>query len=131
MTREEEMLEAARERADRHQIAERELNNYNSQLYFYDRIYNSEMASFEDGAKWSDKHPKCPWISVGERLPEAGEEVLLYNSHSVRHYEIGWLRKKKGDDKSKWAVSNGFVEDDDITHWMEIPKRPKEYEVKL
>lgn len=90
--------------------------------------YGSRGSSidFTAGAKWSDNHPKCPWISVEERLPEAEEEVLLYNSHSVQHYETGWLRKKKGDNNSKWVVSNGFVEDDDITHWMPIPNLPKE-----
>ena len=31
-------------------------------------------------------------------------------------------RKEKGYSKSKWAITNGFVEDDDITHWMPIPK---------
>lgn len=77
MAREEEILEAARERADRHQIAERELNNYNSQLYFYDRIYNSEIASFEAGAKWSDKHPKCPWIKfIEKQLSSASLKII-------------------------------------------------------
>lgn len=100
----------------------------NDEIAIADCAYGSGGFSidFAAGDKWSDNHPKCPWISVEERLPEAGEEVLLYNSHSVRHYEIGWLRKKKGDNKSKWAVSNGFIEDDDITHWMPIPNLPKE-----
>lgn len=68
------------------------------------------------------------WVSVEDRLPEPGQEVLLYNKHSVRHYEIGWLRKKKGDGKSRWALSNGFVEDDDITHWCAIPELNDEKE---
>lgn len=62
------------------------------------------------------------WISVEEALPEMEKEVVLFNKNSIRHYEIGWLRKEKGCSKSKWAITNGFVEDDDITHWMPIPK---------
>ena len=62
------------------------------------------------------------WISVNEALPEPEEEVVLFNKNSIRHYEIGWLRKEKEYSKSKWAITNGFVEDDDITHWMPIPK---------
>lgn len=103
-----------------------QLNVVEPYCFESDREEQWYNVGLKDGSEIADNNPKCPWISVEERLPEAGEEVLLYNSHSVRHYEIGWLRKKKGDDKSKWAVSNGFVEDDDITHWMPIPKFPEE-----
>ena len=66
-------------------------------------------------------HFEAPqWVSVEERLPEEGQEVLLYDVNSIRHYVIGW-RRKKGDNKSMWALSNGFVEDKDITHWLPIP----------
>ena len=74
---------------------------------------------FRDGAKFILNHQ---FISVKEALPEPEEEVVLFNKNSIRHYEIGWLRKEKGYSKSKWAITNGFVEDDDITHWMPIPK---------
>lgn len=35
--------------------------------------------------------------------------------------DIGWLRRYKGYNKGMWALSNGWVEDKDITHWMPIP----------
>lgn len=76
-------------------------------------------AGFIDGAEYALSHQ---FISVDEALPEPEEEVVLFNKNSIRHYEIGWLRKEKGYSKSKWAITNGFVEDDDITHWMPIPK---------
>lgn len=82
----------------------------------YSAIFSEE---FEAGMNFAISRQ---WVSVEDRLPEPGQEVLLYNKHSVRHYEIGWLRKKKGDGKSRWALSNGFVEDDDITHWCAIPE---------
>lgn len=80
---------------------------------------------FKAGMNFALSHQ---WVSVEDRLPEPGQEVLLYNNNSVRRYEIGWLRKKKGDGKSRWALSNGFVEDDDITHWCAIPELNDEKE---
>lgn len=83
-------------------------------------LYSANFSEgFEAGMDFALSHQ---WVSVEDRLPEPGQEVLLYNKHSVRRYEIGWLRKKKGDDKSRWALLNGFVEDDDITHWCAIKK---------
>lgn len=72
------------------------------------------------GAAWADEHPKNPWVSVKDRLPEPEQEVFLYDRDSVKHYAIGWLRKKKGYCKSKWFVTNGYVTDESITHWMPI-----------
>lgn len=74
---------------------------------------------FIAGAYYALSHQ---FISVDEALPEPEEEVVLFNKNSIRHYEIGWLRKEKEYSKSKWAITNGFVEDDDITHWMFMPK---------
>jgi len=54
-------------------------------------------------------------------LPEPEQEVFLYDRDSIKHYAIGWLRKKKGYCKSKWFVTNGYVTDENITHWMPIP----------
>lgn len=74
---------------------------------------------FIKGAEWQAK--QSLWISVEERLPEPDKEVLLYDKNSIRHYVIGWLRRDKGYNKGMWALSNGWVEDKDITHWMPIP----------
>ncbi|WP_289745000.1 DUF551 domain-containing protein [Paramuribaculum intestinale] len=74
--------------------------------------------AFIAGAQYALSHQ---WVSVEERLPEEGQEVLLYDVNSIRHYVIGW-RRKKGDNKGMWALSNGFVEDKDITHWLPIPQ---------
>lgn len=76
--------------------------------------------NFVQGAEWQSK--QSPWISVKERLPEPNKEVLLYDKNPLRHYVIGWLRKDKGYNKGMWALSNGWIEDKDITHWMPIDK---------
>ena len=75
---------------------------------------------FIAGAEWQAK--QYQWISVKDRLPPPGEEVLLFDINSIRHLVLGWLREKKGYNKSMWALSNGHVDDEDITHWMRIPK---------
>lgn len=75
--------------------------------------------NFVQGAEWHAK--QSPWISVKDKLPEPEQEVFLYDRDSIKHYAIGWLRKKKGYCKSKWFVTNGYVTDENITHWMPIP----------
>ena len=78
------------------------------------------IVDFIAGAEWQSK--QSPWISVKERLPEPNKEVLLYDKNPLRHYVIGWLRRGKGYNKGMWALSNGWIEDEDITHWMPIDK---------
>lgn len=75
---------------------------------------------FIAGAEWQAK--QYQWISVKDRLPPPGEEVLLFDINSIRHLVLGWLRENKGYNKSMWALSNGHVDDEDITHWMIIPE---------
>lgn len=33
---------------------------------------SGKMIGFTIGAEWADAHPKNPWISVKEQLPEEG-----------------------------------------------------------
>lgn len=142
MTREEERKIAAKERADWHQTKEEALNNCKSQLYLYDRIYNSEIASFEAGAIWSDNHPKSPWISVKDDLPCNHEELIVKDSKGrseTKKVIIRYLRKGpsgkmvpkimdcmmstfaagEGSDKFVWHF---FCKEYIITHWMPIPE---------
>lgn len=89
--------------------------------YPYDEI--DMRNAFEGGVQWQAK--QSPWISIKERLPNPLEEVILYDKNSIRHYAVGWLREDKGYNKSMWCVTDGFVEDKYITHWMPIPALPK------
>ncbi|CAK7073416.1 MAG: hypothetical protein BACD_03486 [Bacteroides rodentium] len=76
------------------------------------------MEDFQCG--YNCRKEESPWISVNEQLPEPEQEVFLYDSDSIKHYVVGWLRKKKGYNKGKWFVTNGYVTDEGITHWMPI-----------
>lgn len=55
------------------------------------------------------------WISVEDRLPEPGVDVLA--AYRDRHINMGTA----GDD---WLEED--IEDGDITHWMPLPEPPKE-----
>lgn len=83
-------------------------------------VRSASFKAFKAGAEWQAN--KSPWISVKDRLPPPGEEVLLFDINSIRHLVLGWLRENKGYNKSMWALSNGHVDDEDITHWMIIPE---------
>lgn len=127
-TRQEEIIEAARSRAERHQIAEMKVYGGDKCNYSYARIYNSEMASFEVGAEWADKHPKSPWISVKDDLPCNHKELLL----STGYHTVGVFTYKKGGacGMDNMIIRNGKWEweswKENYLYWMPIPNLPKE-----
>jgi hypothetical protein len=61
-----------------------------------------------------------PWISVGDRLPDRGAEVLVY-SECLCEYYIGTV-----DNHGK--IYTGYVSGDSVTHWMPLPEPPGEEE---
>ena len=96
------------------------------------------MASgFEAGVKWADTHPKSTWISVEDDLPCNHEELIHFvftNNVLViddqQNTFIAFMKKYK-DNEWIWDSTNNFVFLPFITHWMPIPKLPKEQEIKL
>lgn len=60
------------------------------------------------------------WISVEERLPDVAKKVLTYNGDFVSENWLCTVASKVGR-INVWAYSDGFV-----THWMPLPKAPKE-----
>ena len=59
---------------------------YHNENYTEDDI----RQTFEKGAKWTDTHPKSPWISVKDDLPCNHKELLLsteYHTISVFTYK--------------------------------------------
>ena len=93
---------------------------------FGDFEYINIQEAFEEGAKWSDNHPKSPWISVKDDLPCNHAEMLHPMCNIKTQYvitSIGGLcyinNMLKYRDKWIWEM-------DKPTHWMPIPKLPKE-----
>lgn len=92
--------------------------------------------AFIEGAKWADKHPKSPWISVEDDLPCNHEELMAkrlfsYEKETVHVLTllpdggivIDFMVHNRG--KWKWWSHRR------PTHWFPIPKLPKEQEVEL
>ena len=61
------------------------------------------------------------WISVTERLPEKGEEVLVFDTRE-NWTGFAWLRP----DETWTALGFDFPFDlGEVTHWMPLPHPPK------
>ena len=93
-----------------------------------ERIGTGDMVHFDSfllGACYADEHPKNPWISVEDRLPDIGEKVITITNKGKlllvarttqppHHEQGGW----------RWEHYVGKV-----THWMPIPETQKGGEV--
>lgn len=96
-------------------------------FYEASKMHNRN-SSFEAGAKWADKHPKSPWISVKEDLPCNHKELLL----STGYHTVTVFTYKKGGAccMDNMIVRNGKWEwetwKENYLYWMPIPKFPKE-----
>ena len=64
------------------------------------------------------------WISVHERMPDKGKEVLVY-----RGLHIGdMMNTYTYLGNNEWEDDYGYwsrTEDEGITHWMILPEPPK------
>ena len=61
------------------------------------------------------------WISVRDRLPEKGEEVLVFDTRE-NWTGFAWLRP----DETWTALGFDFPFDlGEVTHWMPLPEKPK------
>lgn len=121
MTRYEEIVNAAREKAERHQIAEMELYKGDKCNYSYERIYNSEIASFEAGVQWADNHPVNVWHDASEE-PKIGSNIVAIDSDGnwwdIRPYhgdydgyglKKGWRSCIRTYDIQKWAYISDLL----------------------
>jgi|LakMenE01Jun11ns_1017448.scaffolds.fasta_scaffold9719164_1 hypothetical protein len=63
------------------------------------------------------------WVSVSERLPEEGQEVLWYSSHD-RFARWRWATGKREGDLVDWGGDLSAKIDGWLTHWMPLPEPP-------
>ena len=59
------------------------------------------------------------WISVEERLPKVGTDVIGYSEKKNRCFVVAY------SDTYRCFFSGQFP-NNDITHWTELPRTPKE-----
>lgn len=65
------------------------------------------------------------WISVEDRLPKPWENVLIYMPHLYDRCFIGYRAYMGGTD-FWWTPCTKRKEMSEATHWMPLPKLPKE-----
>lgn len=90
-----------------------------------ERAIEDENDAYERGLR--DGGAKTGWITTKfvRALPVAGNEVLLATSD--RRVISGYYEGHIGTHHMWKSFRNGFVFwDDEITHWMPLPKPPKE-----
>ena len=103
MTREEEIKEAAKQRADQ---------------YDHPSKWSDTYYGFIDGAKWADQHPQ--WIPVDKKLPQENQRVRAWSLTNNEEYLCDYHDGIFEDFYGKFS-------DGKITHWMEIvPPQGKE-----
>lgn len=97
------------------------------------RTYEQALMAtgFESGVKWSDTHPKSPWISVEDDLPCNHEELIdkNYKDSLIKTLFVIALRDNKHQDFTFMVLLNGewrWLDRCSYTHWMPIPELPKE-----
>ena len=125
MTREEEIRYASKDYVN-YLLDKQEYHNEN---YTEDDI----RQAFEKGAKWADNHPKSPWISADDDLPN-NPKYLKQPDYSpwvlaiTENGEIISAQMIIMNGKWIWH-SHVSRKHEDIRHWMPIiPTLPKEYE---
>ena len=88
--------------------------------YGEETSYDSDL--MKQAADAIEELSKHRWIPVTERLPDAGERVLCYCRANI--YEVMKMRTD-GD----WVYdTNHIYMHSFVTHWMPLPKPPKEEE---
>lgn len=65
------------------------------------------------------KAKKPGWISVKDRLPEEGEDVVIIVRTGVPYwYHVAYLKH------GRWMRDSGRCIYDAVTHWMPLPEPP-------
>ena len=85
---------------------------------------NAGRDDFIEGAKWADEHPATFWHSVadGDLPTKDGEYLVLVFGVAdffSYHVESNYWSKSRVFFYKDWCAQDG------ITHWMEMPQRPK------
>ena len=81
------------------------------------------LAAYEDTGLTPEEVQQMRWIPVEGRKPASSDNpILIYKAVNDRNNNIGtaWYSPYHG-----WIPTNG-TEIDGITHWMPLPKPPKE-----
>lgn len=87
-----------------------------------DAIAQFVSKAFVDGVEWADTHPKNPWISVNDRLPEENANVffiLTWRGIHREYYAGSYMEGKWRTEHRNYAPSSFWGV---VTHWMPMSK---------
>ena len=63
------------------------------------------------------------WISVEERIPNKGENVLVFATEKyTKGHKFAIDRLEEGEKEPIWMYTHGWIE---VTHWMSLPETPE------
>lgn len=79
---------------------------------------HSVLRAFEKGAEWANSHPKSPWISVKEQLPDNDDDLYIVLDTTLSPPVCGVCEFDLFS--NKWVSQYGIIIYP--THWMLIPK---------
>lgn len=110
--------------AQQSRIAELEAE-LKDERYRHDRVQDFEVAEAQELAKLREERR---WIPVGERLPEADEQVLAIVSGIWKNITF-----ERAYELVNWSSDEGWImeawpefENPEVTHWMPLPEPPEE-----
>ena len=81
------------------------------------RALNYDRNQYEKG--YRDGLEASKWISVKERLPEVEADILAYIGEGS--FVVCWMTHD-----GYWQCPAYLMDKDDVTHWMPLPRPPKE-----
>lgn len=77
------------------------------------------QAGYENG-----KRDAVKWISVKERLPNIGEDVLVLVGADM--FVMALARKDQETADIEWVDAQGYIAEMwEVTHWMQLPPPPE------
>ena len=92
------------------------------------------VGGFICGARWSDKNPENPWVSVNERLPEDSLPKLTNPQLGRKSMKVIVLMMdgrimeahRRFNSNRQWYWNIPIRMREQVTHWMPVPARPQE-----
>lgn len=65
------------------------------------------------------------WIKCSERMPEEGENVIVYDNLKQVH-ECFYLRYGDHVSWEIYSYNPSYYDEVNVTHWMPLPEPPQE-----
>ena len=93
----------------------RKVAHFNATKFSTRYGYTTPEEACVQTALWADEHPKNPWISLSERVPEPKKRVLFLDNKGAAHFGYNNIDRKGATIFTTDANAPG------ITHWMPIP----------